>query len=240
MYSYKYGAIGEAVRAKIDNYKQHVRGGSYNSDSFSDVLKTYLNKTDSETKVVSATGNNTVSDSNAVSSLSGSTILYALQNSEADTTASAVLSALGFSTAGSGSAGDLRNAADSLSTSAETLLKANASGSDTTVAVTEFVSDYNKLMTMLTAESSSSAYLYKNAFSAMLTASEEQLTSAGITFENGLLSYSGTGASIPDTFLSNVASSASLVSSYASSVVTEDETYNGVSEYYSSLINTMI
>lgn len=240
MYSYKYGAIGEAVRTKIDSYKQRVRGGSGNSDSFGDVLKTYLNKTDSETKVVSATGNNSVSGSNAVSSLSGSTILYALQNSDTDTTASAVLSALGFSTSTSGSAGDLRNAAESLSDSAEILMKANASGSDATVAVTEFVSDYNKLMTMLTAESSSSAYLYKNAFSAMLTASEEQLASAGITFENGLLSYSGTGTAIPDTFLSNVASSAGLVSSYASSVVTEDETYNGVSDYYSSLINTMI
>lgn len=240
MYSYKYGAIGEAVRTKIENYKQRVRGGSDNSDSFGDVLKTYLNKTDSETKVVSAMGNNTVSGSNSVSSLNGSTILYALQNSDADTTASAVLSAIGFSTTASGSAGDLRNAADNLSGSAEILLKANTSGGDTTVAVTEFVSDYNKLMAMLNAEGSSSAYLYKNAFSAMLAASEKQLSAAGITYENGLISYSGTGETIPDTFLSNVASSAALISSYAGSVATEDETYNGVSDYYSSLINTMI
>ena len=234
MYSYKYGAIGEAVRAKIDNYKQRVRGGSSNSDSFGDVLKTYLNKTDSQKKAVSATGGN------ASKSLNGSTILYALQNSDTDTTANAVLSALGFYSDGNGGVGDLRNEADSLSDSAETLIKANASGGDTAIAVTEFVSDYNKLMTMLNVEGSSSAYLYKNAFSAMLSASEEQLTLAGITSENGLISYSGAGTAIPDAFLSNVASSAALISSYASSVAAEEDINNGVSDYYSALMNTMI
>lgn len=244
MYTYNYGAIGEAVRAKIENYKQQVRGGSVTSDSFADVLKTYLTKTDSDTKVVSATGNNTLtaSETSVSSTIDGSTLLYALQNSDIDTTASTVLSALGFTASGDGSAAELKTAADSLSASAEQLLKANSSGADMTMVTSEFVADFNRLMTLLNIESTSSAYLYKNAFSAMLNAASEELASAGIIYESGFITYNGNGSPIPDIFLSNIASTASTVSNYAGSIAAQedDESYSGVSEYYSSLISSMI
>ncbi len=241
MYTYNYGAIGKTIRAKIDNYKQQVRGGAVNSDSFGDVLKTYLNKTDNATKVVSATGNTSpYAENKAITSIDGSTLLYAMQNTDTDSMAGTVLSALGFSSGGSGSASSLKAAADELSMSAEQLVKANASGGDATIITTEFVSDYNKLVTMLTSESTSSAYLYKSALGAALTASADELAAAGITFENGLIAYTGNGTAVPDTFLNTVASSAAMVSSYAGSIISENEENSGISEYYTALMNSMI
>lgn len=235
MYSYKYGAIGEAVRAKIDVYKQNVRGAKKAENTFADVLKTYLNHTDTTKKVVTAAGG-----SGTNSPVSGSTLLYALQNSDTDTTANTVLSSLGFSSSG-GSGADLKTAADSLSASAKLLMELNGSGAENISAVTDFVSDFNKVMTILSSESTSSAYLYKNAFGAMFTAMGDELSAAGVTYENGLMSYSGSGAGLPDSFLTNVASSAALISSYAGSVVSaSDADYSGVSEYYSTLISGLM
>ncbi len=235
MYTYKYGAIGEAVRAKIDIYKQNVRGADKTESTFADVLKTYLNYTDTEKKVVSATGSSGTS-----SAISGSTLLYALQNSDTDTTASTVLSALGFSSSG-GSGTDLKTAADSLSASAKQLVELNGAGAENITALNGFVSDFNKVITLLNAESTSSAYLYKNAFGAMFTAMSDELSAAGITYENGYMSYSGSGAGLPDSFLSNVASSAALVSSYAGTIVSDSDTdYSGISEYYSALLSGLM
>ena len=242
MYIYEYGAIGETIRTKIDNFKSRVRGGESSSDSFGQVLKSYLDSTDNETKVVSATGSNTLSSEKgtAVNSISGSNLLYAIQNSGEDTTAGAVLTALGFSGLSDSGSSSLKNAADSLSASAEQLMTINGSGAQNITAMTDFVSDYNKLMTMLGAESSSSAYMYKNAFSAMLHGSAEALGASGISFENGYMSYEGGGNPLPSSLLGNIASTASLVSSYAGTVSDSEDGYNGVSEYYSALMSSML
>ncbi len=242
MYIYKYGAIGETIRAKIDSYKQEVRGGEGSSDSFGDVLKTYLYNTSKETKVVSALGNNSIYSDSAtqqVQNLNGSTLLYAMQNLDEDSMASTVLSGLGF-TANGNSATALKTAADELSASAELLVKANGSGGDTTLSATEFVSAFNKLMTALSSEGTSSSYLYKTALGAAATASSEGLSAAGVTYKNGQLSYDGNGGNIPDNFINAVASSAGIVSSYAASIVAEDTDDSGASEYYTTLMNSMI
>lgn len=235
MYAYKYGAIGEAIRTKIDGFKQQVKGGERTDTSFADVLKSQLGRK-TETKVVSATGNNTP-DSETMPALSGSTLLYAIRNSNDDTTASAVLSSLGFNNVSS-TGNDLKAAADNLSATAEQLIKANGAGGYDTALTAEFAADFNKLMTQLSIESGSSAYLYKNALSAMLNSSAEELKKAGLTAENGLITYTGGNGQLPDLFLSNAASAAAMVSSYADTIISGSET--GISEYYTALMNNMV
>ncbi len=238
---YEYGKIGEAVRAKIESTKQSIQGGTSSSESFSDILRGYMTVESSEKKVVSATGNYG-SSSSAASSINGSTLLYALQNSDEDTTASAVLNMLGFSDYSSSGTTQLKTAADSLTDSAAMLISLNETGTHNTMAVSEFVDDYNKLVTKLSAESNSSAYLYRTAFSAALTAAEDKLAAAGITHDNGYISYDGrTGGAVPDDFLTSVVSAASTVSAYAGSVTNEnEETDNGLTDYYNTLIGTMM
>ncbi len=237
MYIYNYGAIGETIRAKIDGYKQEVQGGERNNASFGDVLKTYLTDTHKEKKVVSAVGNNSFSNDASVQNVTGSTLLYAMGNSETDDIAGKVLSSLGFSAYSEGSSA-LKATADELTVSAEQLVKANAAGGDTTRAASEFVSDFNKLMTILAAEGTSSAYLYKTTLSAAVTAGGEALTEAGLNFDNGQLSYTGSGTGIPDSFINTVASSANMISAYASAADNDDE--GGISDYYATLMNSMI
>lgn len=240
MQIYEYGKIGEAVRAKIESTKQSIQGGASSSESFSDILRGYMTVESSETKVVSATGN--YGNSSGVSSISGSTLLYALQNSDEDTTASAVLNMLGFSGYSSNSTSQLKTAADSLSDSAAMLISLNEAGAQNVSAVSDFVTDYNNLITRLSAESNSSAYLYRTAFSAALTAAGDKLAAAGITYDNGYISYNGQADStIPDDFLTTVVSAASTVSSYASSVTADsDDSDSTLADYYTTLISSMI
>jgi len=238
MQIYEYGKIGEAVRAKIENTKQSIQGGISSTESFSDILKGYMTVESSEKKVVSATGNY---GNQHTPSVNGTTLLYALQNSDEDTTASAVLSMLGFEDYSDSGTTALRTAADSLVDSASILVELNGSGTANAAAVTEFVSDFNKLSARLNAESSSSSYLYKTAFSAALTAAKDKLSEAGITYENDVITYNGKGGSIPEDFLTSVISAASTVSAYASSVTGEnEENDNGVSDYYTVLMGSMM
>ncbi len=241
MQIYEYGKIAEAVRAKIENTKQFIQGDISSSESFSDILRGYMTVESSEKKVVSATGNYNNSSSVA-NAISGSTLLYALQNSDEDTTASAVLNMLGFSDYSSSGTTQLKTAADNLSDSAAMLISLNETGTENVSAVSDFVTDYNNLVTRLSAESNSSAYLYRTAFSAALTAAGDKLASAGITYDNGYISYDGaTGGSLPDDFLTSVVSAASTVSAYASSVTADsEETDNGLTDYYTALIGTMM
>ncbi len=239
MQIYEYGKIGEAVRSKIENTKQSVRGGVSSSESFSDILKGYMTVEKQEKKVVSATGNY---GTGTPVSMNGSTLLYALQNADEDTTASTVLNMLGFSGFSDSGTTQLKTAAENLSDSAGVLITLNESGTHNISAVNDFVADYNNLVTRLSAESSSSAYLYRTAFSAALTAADEQLRESGITQDNGYISYdAASGGTIPDDFLSSVVSAASAVSVYANSVTTDgEEADNGVSDYYTTLISTMM
>ena len=240
MQIYEYGKIGEAVRAKIQNTKQSIQGGVSSSESFSDILRGYMTVEKQEKKVVSATGN--YDNSTPASAINGSTLLYALQNSDEDTTASTVLNMLGFTGFSDSSSTQLKTAAESLSDSAAMLISLNETGTHNVSAVSDFVTDYNNLVTRLSAESNSSAYLYRTAFSAALTAAADKLSAAGITQDNGYISYNAqSGGSIPDDFLASVVSAANTVSVYANSVVTDgEEVDNGVSDYYNTLIGTMM
>lgn len=237
---YEYGKIGEAVRAKIENTKQSIQGGISSAESFSEILKGYMTVESNEKKPVSATGS--YENSSALSSISGSTLLYALQNSDEDTTASAVLNMLGFTDYSSSGTTQLKTAADNLSDSAAMLISLNETDTENVTAISDFVTDYNNLITRLSAESSSSSYLYRTAFSAALNAANTELAAAGINQDNGYISYNGeSGARLPDSFLTSVVSAASTVSAYASSVTADsEEADNGVSDYYTALMNSMM
>lgn len=236
LYVYNYGAIGETVRAKINGYKEQFRGGKGIEASFGEVLRSYLDNTKPETRIVSATGNNSFSAEKTASDLNGSLLLYAMQTQESEDISSKVLSALGFGT-GTSTSG-LSASAENLSLSASQLMQLNNAEADTSVKAAEFVSDYNKLINSLSADGSSSAHLYKTALSAAYTAFSEELKKNGLTIENGLLSYSGTGR-ISDGFLNSVISTAEAAASYGASVTT-DRDENGLSEYYTSIMNSMI
>ncbi len=241
MQIYEYGKIGEAVRAKIESTKQSIQGGVSSSESFSDILRGYMTVEKQEKKVVSATGN--YGNSSPAHSINGTTLLYALQNSDEDTTASTVLNMLGFSDYSNTSATQLKSAADSLSDSASMLITLNDTDTHNVSAISDFVSKYNSLVTRLSAESNSSAYLYRTAFSSALSAAADKLSEAGITQNNGYISYNGQDSGkIPDDFLTSVVSAASTVSVYAGSVTADngEELDNGVSDYYTTLIGTMM
>lgn len=133
MYIYRYGTVSDAVHAKIENAKQSVMGGE--SKSFGEIIRAQMKKTESKTAV---------SSSEKIST-SGSTILYALQNSDSDTTAQAVLETLGFTDSDEeGSSDTVSNAVssylsalsgDSSTTSASNLYSALLSGEDSTASL---------------------------------------------------------------------------------------------------------
>ena len=238
---YEYGKIGEAVRAKIESTKQSIQGGVSSAESFSDILNSYMTVQKEEKKPVSAVGN--YGNSFAAPSINGNTLLYALQNSDEDTTASAVLNMLGFDGYSSSGTTQLKAAADSLADSAAMLISLNETETENVTAVSDFVTDYNNLATYLSAESNSSAYLYRTAFSAALTAATDSLAAAGIASDNGYLSYSAEnkGGAIPDDFLASVVTAANTVSLYAGSVMgNEEENENGIGDYYTALMNSML
>ncbi len=115
MYIYRYGAIGDAIRAKIENTKQYVQGGG-EAQSFGELLHAQLYKTE-EKKPVSA-----AASSGEVKSASGSALIYAMQNSGEDSTASAVLETLGFGSS------DGEASADTASKAVSDYLSALSSG----------------------------------------------------------------------------------------------------------------
>lgn len=116
MYIYRYGAIGDAVHAKIENAKQSVMGGE--SKPFSEFLRAQMYKTETQTQ--------SAVSSSATAATSGSTILYALQNSDSDTTAQAVLETLGFASS------DEETSSDSISSAVSSYLSALSGDSSTT------------------------------------------------------------------------------------------------------------
>ena len=243
MYLYSYGAISQAVHKKIENFKSSVRSGEKSNQTFADALKAELTHTGGETKVVSSVGNNTLRAENKsdVPKINGSTLLYAIQNSEEDTTASTVLSDLGFTTSEKGSVTELKTTADALSKTAADLVKLNEADADTSVMKTKLVDNFNKLITILNSESSSSAYLYKNALTTAVLTSESELSSAGISIESGYMAFSGQSdlSPVPDAVLNNIALSAGAVSTYAGTLTSDTgENYNGVSDYYNAIIRS--
>lgn len=139
MYIYRYGAIGDAIHAKIENTKQSVKSNA-ESASFGDLLRAQMNETEAKTAV----------SSTSVSSVSGSTILYALQNIDSDTTAQAVLETLGFASS------DEETSTDTVSSAVSSYLSALSSDSSA-----------NLYSALLSSEDSASS-LYSTLLSGLL------------------------------------------------------------------------
>lgn len=251
MYIYESGLIGRAVREKIENTKASVRGqvGSQeSSDSFGDILKSMMSVTDEVKKPVGYTG--TTLEKNPT--ISGDSLLYAVRNANEDTTASAVLSALGFSSAGSSSS--LKTAADNLKANAEKLLVVeNADEATVKTALSAYTGSLNEVTSLLSTASGTSAYMYSTGLKAAVDMMEEALSKAGITVGNDRrLSFNPVDfVSLDGAALNQgVTSLASTISTYSEAIMgesgdsllsfltgeEEDETVN----YYSSLLTNYL
>lgn len=231
MYIYRSGAIGNAIHAKIENSKQSVRGGASERVSFSELLKAQMYKTQ-EDKPVSA------SYSSGKNSASGSALLYAMQNSGTDSTASAVLKALGF---GDNTIGGsvLKTAAQSLLQSADTLMTVSSSEEASAIALNNFISDFNSLCSQLSATGSYSSYLYSNALKAYAS-DKEALFAAGISVdENGKLSMSGekVDTAALSSLIDGAVSVARGVSDYSVSLSGSSDTGSSL---YSALLSGLL
>ncbi len=231
MYIYRSGAIADAIHTKIENTKQSIRGGVSEKASFSELLWAQMYKTQEE-KPVSA------SYSSGKTSANGSALIYALQNSETDSTASAVLEALGFSSGTIEKTG-LKTAAQSLLQSADLLGTVGVSEEASAAALDDFISDYNSLYSLLSAAGSSSSYFYSNALKAY-TANGDVLFTAGISVdESGKLSASGekVDTSALAEFIGGVRTVAQSVSDYSASL---SDSADNQSSLYSAMLNGLL
>ena len=231
MYIYRSSAIADAIHTKIENTKQSIRGGVSEKASFSELLRAQMYKTQEE-KPVSA------SYSSGKTSANGSALIYALQNSGTDSTASAVLETLGFNN-GSIDGTALKTAVQSLLQSADALRTVSSSEEASAAALGNFISDYNSLSSLLSAAGSSSSYLYSNALKAY-AADKDSLLAAGISAdESGKLSVSGEkiDAAALTKFIDGVRTVAQSISDYSSSLSDNADTQSGL---YSALISGLL
>lgn len=248
MYIYQTGMIGEAVRTKIENAKNSIIHGTDNSQSFTEIL-TAMMQTDKTPKVV---GTAAASESTSpVARADGSTLLYAIQNASTDTTASAVINALGLNV----SDNSLKAEADSLTASMKLLASLNGStDSSTLTQLTDFTEKYNALLTDLRSSTTSSGFMYANILKTAAQTGADALAKAGISVsDSGSLTldkdkFESVGL---EGFLQSVSSAVSAVSSYASSIkpsgtgildfltesTDEDSDFISTSDYYNSLMN---
>ncbi|MBP3855743.1 MAG: hypothetical protein IK990_09065 [Ruminiclostridium sp.] len=253
MYIYQSGIIGEAVRTKIADAKNSVMNGAGRTDtqSFGDLLRSLMFNTNEQTKAVGVTN---VSDSTSpIASADGRTLLYALTNADTDSAASAVVGALGLPISDTG----IKAAADSLSSAINVLESADSADKESLIPILgNFVDKYNALVSDLRAQSTASGIMYSRLFSTAAGTAADALAEAGITVDDtGRLTLDADKLSSVglDGFLGSIAAAANAVSTYASSITgssssslldflgndDSDSTYS-TSNYYSSLINSMI
>ncbi len=232
MYIYQTGAVGKAVRAKIEETKQSIHGGKEEAASFGELLKTYMIPQERTSEKTAAP----VSKSVEKTAPDGSALLYALQNSGTDSTAASVLNLLGY-TVSAASENRLRTAAEDLVSSVKNLDTASKSGSEESLllARTEFAADYNELLACLGASGTTSGYLYRNVLD--VYSSESTLSGTGFEAgENGTISAAD-GAFDKEklsAFLSDVSKAAQNISVYAASSGGTDSS-SGIGSYYGAL-----
>ena len=124
--------------------------------------------------------------------------------------------------------------------------------------ITDLVDKYNSLMTGLTAQSTASGIMYTRLFKTAAQTASEPLAKAGITADDtGKLTFDPNKFEEQDIsgFISTVSSAANAVSTYASSVTgsqngtlldflsgdeDSDSSYVSTSNYYNSLINSLM
>lgn len=218
MYIYQTGLIGEAVRAKIDGTKASVMGGadSVSSQSFGDLLRSMMVNTSAPVKPVGVT--NADASSSPVSHADGRTLLYALSNADSDSTASAVVGALGLPIQDN----TVKAAADGLSDAAQLLGAAkNADKATLLTLLSDFTDKYNSLITDLNIQTSATGSMYSRLFSTAANSAADALANAGITVgTNGQLTLDPNRIESVgiDGFLGSIATAANAVSSYASTI----------------------
>ena len=253
MYIYQTGLIGEAVRTKIENTKSAVMGGTRSTESFGDILRSMMTNTDEKTKVVGM--KDTGSSTSPLARADGKTLLYALSNADSDTTAAAVVGALGLPI----SDNSVKAAADGLTAAVNLLNAAEGADKETLIPViSDFVDKYNSLLSGLTAQSTASGIMYTRLFKTASETASELLAKAGITADaSGKLTFEPDKFEELDIsgFISTVSSASNAVSTYASSITgtqngslldflsgeeDSDDTYTSTSNYYNSLINSLM
>lgn len=246
MYIYESGIIGEAIRAKLENTKSSVMGRSTSDESFGDILKSMMNTTE-RTDTVKA------SETSEKKAISGDSFLYAMRNAGTDTTASAVLSTLGFS--GTGGSSSLKTAAEGLKANSEKLtLLENADEASIKTALSSYAGSINEVASLLTTASGTSAYMYSRGLKTAISLVEGALNNAGVTIEkDGRLSFD------PDKFVSldgaalsaAVYDMAKTISTYSEAIMGDnkdsllsflgnDEDNSAVSDYYNALIGSYL
>ena len=255
MYIYHTGVITEAIHRKIENARDSVMNGAEKTESFRDILYSLMEKTDIETKVVgtaSARGETAVS---GVKRSDGSALMYAINNADSDSTASAVAGRFGVSTA---AGNEIKTTADGLS-SALTLLKNLNGMSDKAVIpqLSEFTEKFNSLLSALRTNTTSTGFMYANLLKTAASTASDALAKAGVTVsEDGKLTldtekFSELGL---EGFLATVSAAADSISTYSASAkskgtgvldfLTENEYTDGGSvttgNYYDKLLDYYI
>lgn len=251
MYIYRSGMIGEAVRTKLDSTRSAVMSGTKSdTGNFSDLLRSMMINTNEQPKTVGIQKAESQSTS-PISKADGRTLLYALTNVNDDATASAVVGALGLPISDNG----IKAAADGLSSAVKLTGSVNGVDKEKALPVlSDFIDKYNALVTDLGAQSTASGVMYSRLFSTAANAASDALASAGISVgDNGKLTLDAdkfVSVGI-EGFLNSIATAADAVSTYASSITgsqnsslldflgTDDDSVS-TSDYYSSLINSMV
>lgn len=252
MYIYQTGLIGEAVRAKIENTKSAVMGGTHSTESFGDILRSFMVNTNDKPKAVGISGTSQDSTS-PIAHADGKTLLYALSNADSDTTAAAVVGALGLPI----SDNSLKASADALTRAINLLNAAEGADKETLIPVlTDLTDRYNSLITGLKAQSTASGIMYSRLFDTAAKSASELLAKAGITADDsGKLTFDPNKYEELDIsgFISTVSSAADAVSTYASSVTGQqngslldflsedengDDSYVSTTNYYNTLIDS--
>lgn len=247
MYIYETGLIGKAVRQKIENAKSAAQGGEGSSESFSEILKSMMTNTSAAPKTVGL-----YSSGNSSAQPSGDALIYALRNAELDSTSAAVISSLGLSSyTGIGGTSALETAANELKSSAESLSAIKDGDKATALPLLySFTEKYNSLLAALEVSSSVSAKMYALGLKTAVQSNGEALAAAGISErDNGRLDFTAEKYESLELsgFLSSISSSASLISTYASTtagtstgLLSAFDDENGISSGYFSLLSNIM
>ncbi len=248
MYIYQSGMISEAVHAKLGNMKNSVMNGEKtdNTQSFSELLRSYMINTGSETKPVGVIN----TDATEKTVPNGRTLLYALTNADNDATASAVVGALGLPI----SDNNIKAAADGLYSAVQLLSSADGADKDKLLPlVSDFTEKYNSLLTDLRSNSTATGIMYTRLFSTAANTAADALAKAGISVnDDGSLTLDAAKLESVgiEGFLESVATAANAVSTYASTITGSqnsslldflgNDENNSAASYYTGLMNTMI
>ncbi len=192
--------------------------GAEKPESFRNILYSLMEKTDNDTKVVGTASARGAESVSGVKRSDGSALMYAINNAETDTTASAVASRFGV-TADSGNT--LKTTADSLKSSL-TLLKNLNGMSDQAVIpqLSDFIEKFNSLLTGLRTNTTSTGYMYAGLLKTAASTASDALAKAGVTVSgDGKLTldsekFSELGL---EGFLATVSAAADSISTYSAS-----------------------